>query len=331
MAARRPHWQKYVRAGGFLLVLVLFVPVLGIFLVKSLALLPKHSPMSVTITGEPMPMMEDGGGMMNGDMGSGKMWRAASTTAVAPAMDAMMMPMAAETTMMSTGRKVTKSASLDLRVQSLDWTIAKIQEIVKNVGGYVESANVSQPTNDVKSAWLTVRVPTDRLDVALEESKKTAASVVGENRNVGDVTDQDMDLSARLSAKRAEEAALVSLLDKATKVSDVIEVTERLSMVRGEIERMQAESRLLESQVAMASIVISVTEDPQIVVDTNAVRDGNVVKQSVTDLSRWGIALGSALIALAISGLPVVTVYGLFIWALFRFGRYVARHIVRRK
>lgn len=328
MAARRPSWQKYVRVGGFLLMLVLFAPVLGIFLVKSLALLPKHAQMSVTVTGEPMPMMENGG--MVGGMGMNQAWRA--ETDMAPmAMDIATMPMMKTIPVAGVDRKITKSASLDLRAQSLQWTTDKIQETVKNVGGYVESANVSQPMNGVKTAWLSVRVPTDRLEVTVDEAKKAASSVVSENMNAGDVTDQGIDLAARLNAKRAEESALVSLLDKATKVSDVIEVTERLSLVRSEIESMEAQSRMLEGQVAMASLSMSVTEDPQVVVDTTPVRDGNVVKQSVTDLSRWGIALGSALVALAISGLPVVIIYGFFLWMLFRFGRFVAGHVVSRK
>lgn len=324
MAARRSSWQKYVRVGGFLLVLVLFAPVLGIFLMKSLSLLPKRTHLSVAVS-EPMPMME-GSGMM----GMGKMWRA--ETDMAPmAMDAATMPMMKTAPVMMADRKVTKSASLDLRAQSLDWTVGKIQEAVKNVGGYIENANVSQPLAGVKTAWLSVRVPADRLEATVDEAKKAASSVVSENMNAGDVTDQAIDLNAHLNAKRAEEAALVSLLDTATKVSDVIEVTERLSMVRGEIESMEAQSRMLEGQVAMASVSMSVTEDPKVVVDTTSVRDGNVVKQSVTDLSRWGIALGSALVALTISGLPVVIIYGFFIWVLYRFGRFVAGRVVTRK
>jgi hypothetical protein len=326
MAARRPQWKKYVRVGGFLL--VLFAPVLGIFLVKSLALLPKRAEVSVTMTGEPMPMMEHQGGMMDG---MDKMWRAEGDMAPM-AMDAMTMPMMTGATSVAVAdRKMAKSASLELRAQSLQETMAKIQDTVKNVGGYVESANVSQPMNGIKTAWLSVRVPTDRLEATLDEAKKAASAVVSENLNAGDVTDQNIDLAARLNAKRAEEAALVSLLDTATKVSDVIEITGRLSMVRAEIEQMESQSRMLEGQVAMASISMSVTEDPQVIVDTTPVRDGNVVKQSVTDLSRWGIALGSALVALTISGLPVVIIYGFFIWVLFRFGRFVASRVVTRK
>lgn len=334
MAVRRPLWQKHVRIGGLLLVLVLFVPVLGIFLMQTIALLPKRSHVALNVTGTRMPIAfedEASDAPMMGGMGAGKMWRGEMAAPSMMAVDSMPMPMMNSVSVGITDRKIVKSASLDLRAQSLDWTVAKIQEIVKNVGGYVENANVTQPLTGVKTAWLSVRVPADRLDVAIDESKKAASSVVSENMNASDMTDQDVDIAARLNAKRAEESALVSLLDRATKVSDVIEVTERLSMVRSEIERLQAEQRSLAGQVAMASISMSITEDPRVAVDTNPVRDGNVVKQSISDISRWGIALGSALVALLISGVPVLVVYGFVIWVAYRLGRFVADRIFKKK
>ncbi|MFZ1626996.1 MAG: DUF4349 domain-containing protein [Candidatus Moraniibacteriota bacterium] len=328
MAARRPLWKKHVRIGGFLLMFVLFAPVLGIFLAKSFTLLPKRHQVPIANVGEMMPMMDDQQGMFNG-LGMGKLRH--NELGNAPTeMGDMSMTMVA-TPVSVADREIAKSASLDLRTQSLQQMVGKIQETVKNVGGYVESTNVSQPVYGVKTAWLLVRVPADRFDVTMDEAKKASSFVVSENMNAGDMTDQGIDLMARLNAKRAEENALVSLLDTATKVNDVIEVTGRLSMVRSEIEQMEAESRMLEGQVTMASITMSVTEDPQVVVDTNQMRDGNVVKQSLTDLYRWGIALGSALVAFIISGLPIVIVYGFFLWILYRFGRFVTDRIFRKK
>lgn len=338
MAVRRSEWRKHVRVGGFLLVFVLFAPVLGIFLVQTLSLIPKRIHVSM-----PSPSYQDqsmvykGGVMMDqpgvaaagidGDM----LWRGERDIVPMP-MDAVTIPSWGTTTPVSAvDQKMVKSASLDLRAQSLVWTSNQIQASAKNVGGYVESANVSQPKNDVQTAWLVVRVPADRLDVVIEEAKKVASSVISENLNAGDVTDQSIDLTARLNAKRAEETALVSLLDKATKVSDVIEVTDRLAFVRSEIEGLDAQQRRLEGQVAMSSLSISITEDPRVVINGDSVRDGNVIKQSVNDLTRWLIALGSALGAIIISGLPVVLVYGFFLWVFYRIGVFVAERVVGRK
>ena len=168
MAVRRSEWRKHVRVGGFLLVFVLFAPVLGIFLVQTLSLIPKRIHVSM-----PSPSYQDqsmvykGGVMMDqpgvaaagidGDM----LWRGERDIVPMP-MDAVTIPSWGTTTPVSAvDQKMVKSASLDLRAQSLVWTSNQIQASAKNVGGYVESANVSQPKNDVQTAWLVVRVPVD--------------------------------------------------------------------------------------------------------------------------------------------------------------------------
>lgn len=100
----------------------------------------------------------------------------------------------------------------------------------------------------LKSAWITVKVPADRFDVALAEMKQTADQVVNENAGVADITAQHIDLSARINNKQAEEKAYENLLGSATKVTDVIEVTQQLTNVRTEIESLEQQLRYLEGQ-----------------------------------------------------------------------------------
>lgn len=331
MAARRFDWRKHVRIGGFLFVFIMFAPVLGVFLSQTLALIPKRGPVALTLPSSvDRPMMQDVGFV---DAGNEMGMVAYGEPGMAPMMKGMMIAPDREVSIPVpvAERKIAKGASLDLRVQSLAWTYQHIQDSVKNVGGYIENANISQPKNDIRTAWLEVRVPADRLDVTMEDAKKAASSVTSEYLSAGDVSDQSIDLTARLNAKRAEESALVSLLNRAEKVSDVIEVTERLAQVRSEIEQLDAQSRRLEGQVAMSQLSISITEDPRIVLDDDTVRDGNVLKQSVTDLTRWAIALVSALTTIVIAGLPVILVYGFFLWLFYRLGVLVAHRVVGRK
>lgn len=325
-------WQKYLRFAGLLLVFILFVPIIGAFLTKSMQLVGHRNRVAANQGMVPMmdvsaPSVTEGGmGMMERDQ---KMMRFSDVaTDSVSAMPMMASPM---TISVSSDRKLAKSASLDLRAKSLAWTSGKIQEIVKNVGGYVENANVSEPYAGTKTGWMSVRVPSDRLDTVVSEVKQTASAVVSESLNANDVTDQSIDLEARLKAKQAEEVALVNLLNRAEKVSDVIEITTRLTQVRAEIEQLEAGKRSLDGQVSMSSLSISITEDPKVVANTEPVRGGNVFKRSLADLYQFGIALGSGLVMLTVSGLPVVIVYGLFFWALYRFGRFVANRVMHRK
>jgi hypothetical protein len=154
MAARRFDWKKHIRIGGFLFVFVMFAPVLAIFLSQSLALISKKGPVQGVASIDPRVQMMEGSGMMAADMGRGRMWRDASDT-VPAFKDALTFPSSGATIPVSAAeRKVVGSASLDLRAQSVVWTSNRIQDSVKNVGGYIENVSLSQPKNDIRTAWL---------------------------------------------------------------------------------------------------------------------------------------------------------------------------------
>lgn len=246
--------------------------------------------------------------------------------------DAMPMMKMAPTMPMSGGsvvsadRKVASTASLDLRTKSLDWTVGKVREIAKNVGGFVENANINQPEWGLKSAWVTVKVPADRFDAALAEMKQTADQVVNENAGAADMTAQHIDLSARINNKRAEEKAYENLLGSATKVADVIEVTQQLTNVRTEIESLEQQLRYLEGQTTLATISVNVTEDPQVQANPGEFQRGNIFKAALNTLVDALLSLGSGLVVFLISGLPVLLIIFGLIWIVYR----VARRIVGR-
>lgn len=223
----------------------------------------------------------------------------------------------------SADREIASTASLDLRVKSLDWTVNKIREIAKNVGGFVENSNLSQPEQGIKSAWITVKVPVDRFENALAEIKQTADQVVNENTGAVDMTAQHIDLSARINNKQAEEKAYENLLGSATKVADVIEVTRQLTSVRTEIESLQQQLRYLEGQTALATLSISVTEDPQVQPNAGEFNRGNVFKSAFNTLVSALLALGSGLVIFLVSGLPILLIILALLWGVYRIAKRV--------
>jgi hypothetical protein len=81
--------------------------------------------------------------------------------------------------------------------------------------------------------------------------------VESEKTDAQDVTRQYVDMEARLRNLRAEEAQYLAILKSAYKVEDLVQVTEKLSEVRGEIEQQQAEFQTLSKQVETVAITIS--------------------------------------------------------------------------
>jgi hypothetical protein len=132
------------------------------------------------------------------------------------------------------------------------------------MGGYVESANGGG--ENATSGNLTIRVPAARFEETRAAIRKLGLRVQTEKLDAQDVTRQYVDEDARIRNLKAEETQLLSILKQASTVKDMLAVSERLSDVRGEIEREQAEFNALSRQTETVSLAISLrTEsEPQV-------------------------------------------------------------------
>lgn len=244
--------------------------------------------------------------------------------AAAP-VDVMMDGRSGSVSMMSVDQKVMKNGSLSLQVENIDQATAKARTVAEELGGTVTNSFFDQANGSVKTGSVTVSVPMAQFEEALSRLKGIAVVVLSENTSGNDVTEQYIDLQARISNMRAAETAYQTLLDKAEKVSDVIEVTDKLAAVRSEIESLEGQLRYLSSQTDKASITVSMTEDRAITGDQNF-RPGQTFKESVVMLLQVLGHFVQSIIMLAILGLPMFLVYGLLLWIIYR----VVRKLVNR-
>ncbi len=111
---------------------------------------------------------------------------------------------------------------------------------------------------------MTIRVPAERLE-SLRAEVGGLGTVVSESASASDVTEQAIDLEARLRNLRAEEARLRTFLSRTSKVSELLEVERELARVRGEIESMDAQLTYLERQAARATLTVSLSEPGPVV------------------------------------------------------------------
>ena len=105
---------------------------------------------------------------------------------------------------------------------------------------------------------MTLRVPAEKL-ASVEAEAAKLGKVLSQSASEDDVTQQHIDLEARLKNLQAEEVRLRGFLDQATKVTEMLEVERELSRVRGEIESMQAQIAYLEQQAAMATLTLALS------------------------------------------------------------------------
>jgi hypothetical protein len=165
-------------------------------------------------------------------------------------------------------RKITRTADLDLECDDPRGAQAGARAIAESLGGYVATSDVARDGRGEEDADLAlrmaVRVPSENFTTALERLKGLAARVAGERVNAEDVTEEFIDLDARLNSEKALEAQFVDILKQAKTVKDALEVHTHLAEVRSDIDKLQGRKQVLESQTALSTIHLAVTRRPPV-------------------------------------------------------------------
>jgi len=159
------------------------------------------------------------------------------------------------------GPMIIRTASLVIYTKEFDNTRAAMEEVLRKQGGYIAQLSTSGRSAGGRSLTATVRVPADKLDATLAELKKLGR-VESESQGGEEVTQQYVDLVARLENARHTEQRLVEVLRQRTgKVRDVLEVEREIARVREEIERMEAQRKNIEKQVEFATVNLRLNEE----------------------------------------------------------------------
>lgn len=160
-----------------------------------------------------------------------------------------------------TGPMVIRTANLTLTSSDFNRARASLEEILKKHNGYLGQLAVTSSADTARSLEAVLRVPADQLDATLAELK-TLGRVESESQKGDEVSQQYVDLEARLSNARNTEQTLLEILRTRTgKLSDVLAVEQEIASVREQIESMQAEKKTLEKQVAFSTVDMKVSED----------------------------------------------------------------------
>ena len=151
---------------------------------------------------------------------------------------------------------IIRTGQLTIEVGDLDAATAAARERVVAAGGYVSGSDQTAGGADA-SAAVTFRIPASRWDDALAAVQGIATRTRNLHVETEAVTNQVVDLRARITNLRATEAALQAIMVKATKIPDVLDVQAKLTDVRGEIERLVAEKTHLEEQAAYGTLTVT--------------------------------------------------------------------------
>ncbi|HEY7063765.1 MAG TPA: DUF4349 domain-containing protein [Chloroflexota bacterium] len=158
-------------------------------------------------------------------------------------------------------RVIIRTITLTLAVLNVQAAYRQVEQIAAEQGGLVANAQLRQD-GDRTSATVTIRVPTDpaTYQATLERLRALAQRVTEEQDKAQDVTEEYVDLDARLRSLRASETSLLALYQKAERLEDVFAVQRELTTVRGQIEQIEGRRQVLARQAALATITVQLRE-----------------------------------------------------------------------
>lgn len=227
---------------------------------------------------------------------------------------------------------IVRNGSLQLRVNDTGTAIDGIRRAVSAAGGQISDLSVSggeapvypqEPATSPSpsSASITIRVEAAKLD-SLTSALSKLGTVISQSESASDVTEQAIDMEARLKNLRAEEARLRTFLDRTNKVSELLAVEAELSRVRGEIESMDAQLTYLKRQAARATLVVILTEPGPV---TGSQSPWFGMREAFSRGVQAAIGLVEILVTVVIAVLPLLVLAAVIVFGILAAARRSAR------
>jgi hypothetical protein len=200
-------------------------------------------------------------------------------------------------------RKVIRTGRVDLVVATYDDARTRLDALIKSAGGYIDSTQVERAQTAVSSAVLVVRIPSDAFESVIPKLRELG-DVTSEATNAADVTDQYVDMTARLASAQVLEKRLLELATaRDGKVDQLLAVERELARVRGEIESYQGHLNQWNDQIALSTLTITMStrkaEIAAAAAPTLRSRTSNAFQSSIEalcDFGSWIVINGIALL-----------------------------------
>jgi len=227
-----------------------------------------------------------------------------------------------DTSVVVKDRMVISTAQLSIIVDDVEITLPRVQSLVKQMEGYIVGSQSYRTASDRLAATVTLRVPANRFLEALDQLRGMARKVEGESQSGEDVTNQYVDLEARLKALQATENELLALLSEVRrsegnaeqKAQAILAIYNQLTSVRSQIEQIQGQMKYLEQMSAMATITVELKPyEPKVEqpVVEEGFRPSKTLREAARTLVKILQRVYELLIRFVVVLLPVLAILGL--------------------
>ncbi len=161
-------------------------------------------------------------------------------------------------------RKLIRTVNLDVETKEFDQMLVSVENQVTALGGYIEQMNTYNGSSysesyRARSSNLTARIPKQSVDSFLS-TVEGEGNVVSRSEHVEDVTLSYVDMESRKKSLQTEQERLLTFLEKAENLEDIITLESRLSDVRYQLESMESQLRTYDNKVDFATVEMSIRE-----------------------------------------------------------------------
>lgn len=157
-------------------------------------------------------------------------------------------------------RLVSRTTSLSIKVTNVSESLAQIEAMAVKLGGFMVDTNVSSLDAGADGS-ISIRVPSEKRDAALVTLRQTGVRVVSENVQGTDITDQFQDITEQLRILNLTKTKFETLLNKAEKVSDMLEVQRELSSLQSQIDSYKGQQEYLSNSAKFTLITAYLSTD----------------------------------------------------------------------
>ncbi|MET8244053.1 DUF4349 domain-containing protein [Streptomyces sp. NPDC005202] len=159
-----------------------------------------------------------------------------------------------------TASHIIRTASLTVQVKDVPKALDTARTTAENAGGYVGDETMTRDAKGHERTRVVLRVPTDKYVEVLADLEGTG-KLIERTAKAQDVTDQVVDVESRITSQRAG-ARVRELMDKATRLSDVVELEGELSSRESALEALLVRQASLKDRTSLATITLSLSETP---------------------------------------------------------------------
>ena len=167
---------------------------------------------------------------------------------------------AGETQSADTGSKIIRTAYLSLVSRSFDEDLAAIRALCKDAGGWIASSQESTGSGGLRTAGLTLRIPSSELDGFLSGASGIGR-VTRRDESAEDVTESYQDTQTRLETQRQLMARLQSLVTEAASLKDLLDLESKIADTQYSIDRLQGSLNATDRKVDYATVDVSLREE----------------------------------------------------------------------